>query len=92
MQRLSGILLHPTSLPNKFGCGSFGKEAYDFLDILESNGQKIWQILPLGPTDETASPYQSYSAFAGNILLIDLEILQNDGLLSEIEEYDFNDE
>lgn len=92
MQRLSGILLHPTSLPNKFGCGSFGKEAYDFLDILESYGQKIWQILPLGPTDETASPYQSYSAFAGNILLIDLEILQNDGLLSEIEECDFNDE
>lgn len=92
MQRSSGILLHPTSLPGKFGCGSFGKYAYQFLDILESNGQKIWQILPLGPTDETASPYQSYSSYAGNILLIDLELLEKEGLFTEFKLEEFETE
>ena len=81
MNRASGILLHPTSLPSNFGCGTFGKSAYSFVDLLEKSNQKIWQMLPLGPTDSTASPYQSYSAFAGNPILIDLEMLCEDGLL-----------
>ena len=83
MNRASGILLHPTSLPSKFGSGTFGKSAYDFIDLLEKSNQKIWQMLPLGPTDTTGSPYQSYSAFAGNSILIDLDMLCKDGLLEE---------
>ena len=80
-QRTSGILLHPTSLPGKFGIGSLGDEAKNFIDWLSDSGQKIWQILPLGPTDFSYSPYQCYSAFAGNSDLIDLEELAKIGLL-----------
>lgn len=68
--RLSGILLHPTSLPSPFGIGDLGRDAYEFVDFLAAAGQKIWQVLPLGPTGYGDSPYQCFSAFAGNPLLI----------------------
>ncbi|HEY5510174.1 MAG TPA: 4-alpha-glucanotransferase [Prolixibacteraceae bacterium] len=81
--RKSGVLLHPSSLPGKYGIGSLGAEALKFVDWLNEAGQKIWQILPLGPTNRSHSPYQSYSAFAGNPGLIDLELLVREGLLSD---------
>lgn len=81
-QRSSGILLHPTSLPGRFGIGDLGEAAYKFVDFLEQSGQKIWQILPLGPTGYEHSPYtMNFSAFAGNPLLISLEKLVEEGLL-----------
>lgn len=73
--RSSGILMHITSLPNEMGIGTFGKESYDFVDFLKESGQTYWQILPIGPTGYGDSPYQSLSTFAGNFLLIDLEVL-----------------
>lgn len=73
--REGGILLHISSLPGKYGIGSFGKEAYRFIDFLKSSGQKYWQILPLGKTGYGNSPYQSISTFAGNPLFIDLDLL-----------------
>ncbi len=79
--RASGILLHPTSLPGQFGIGDFGREAYQFIDFLASTGQRIWQILPLGPTGYGNSPYQCHSVFAGNPLLISLERLGEDKFL-----------
>lgn len=79
--RSSGILLHITSLPSHYGIGSLGKTAYEFVDFLRSAGQKYWQILPLNPTGFGNSPYQSFSAFAGNPYLIDLDLLAEDGLL-----------
>ena len=79
--RYSGILLHPSSLPGKYGVGSLGEEARQFVRWLADSGQKIWQILPLGPTDWSNSPYQCYSAFAGNPDLIDLEDLIGSGML-----------
>jgi 4-alpha-glucanotransferase len=79
--RASGILLHPTSLPGRFGIGDLGDEAYRFADFLIASEQSLWQVLPLGPTDEGGSPYSSYSAFAGNTLLISPEKLVEDGLL-----------
>ena len=81
--RSSGILLHPTSLPGHFGIGDLGKEAYAFVDFLVASGQRLWQVLPLGPTGYGDSPYQCFSAFAGNTLLISLERLVDEGLLSE---------
>ena len=83
--RSSGILLHPTSLPGKYGIGSLGEEARKFVDWLSESGQKVWQILPLGPTDFSHSPYQCYSAFAGNADLIDLDQLVEMGLLESSE-------
>ena len=83
--RRSGVLLPISSLPSKYGIGSFSKEAYDFVDKLEEAGQKIWQILPLGPTGYGDSPYQSFSTFAGNPYFIDLEQLIEEGLLTEEE-------
>jgi 4-alpha-glucanotransferase len=83
--RASGILLHPTSLPGRFGVGDLGPEAYRFLDFLAAAGQRIWQVLPLGPTGYGDSPYQLFSAFAGNPLLVSLELLARDGLLSREE-------
>jgi 4-alpha-glucanotransferase len=80
--RSSGILLHPTSLPGRFGIGELGVEARAFLDFLGTGGQKVWQVLPLGPTGFADSPYQCFSAFAGNPLLIDLEELAREGLLA----------
>lgn len=79
--RASGILLHPTSLPGRFGIGSVGAEAYRFVDFLVSAGQRLWQMLPLGPTGYGNSPYQCLSAFAGNPLLISLERLAEEKLL-----------
>lgn len=81
--RSSGILLHPTSLPGRFGIGDMGPAAYEFVDFLVASGQQIWQVLPLGPTGYGNSPYLSYSAAAGNPLLISLEVLQQAGHLSE---------
>ena len=80
--RSSGILLHITSLPSPYGIGSLGKAAYEFVDFLRSAGQKYWQILPLNPTGFGNSPYQSFSAFAGNPYFIDLDALKEEGLLT----------
>ena len=80
--RSSGILLHVTSLPGDHGIGDFGKSAREFVDFLAGAGQKIWQVLPLSPTGYGDSPYQCFSAFAGNPLLIDLTALREEGLLS----------
>jgi 4-alpha-glucanotransferase len=81
--RSSGILLHPTSLPGRFGIGDLGPEAYAFADFLEAANQSLWQVLPLGPTGYGDSPYACYSAFAGNTLLISPEQLVSDGLLTQ---------
>jgi len=80
--RSSGILLHPTSLPGRYGIGDLGEYAYRFVDWLESLGQSIWQVLPLGPTSYGDSPYQTLSAFAGNPYLVSLDKLKADGLLT----------
>lgn len=80
-ERSSGILLHPTSLPGEWGIGTFGKEAYGFIDLLAEMKQKLWQVLPLYPTGSSDSPYQALSVFAGNPLLISPEILLNEGWL-----------
>jgi len=79
--RKSGILLHITSLPGDEGIGTLGNEAYRFVDFLRETNQKLWQILPLGHSGGGNSPYQCYSAFAGNPLLIDLNLLANESLL-----------
>ena len=81
-RRASGILLHLTSLPGRFGIGELGAEARAFIDFLSGAGQTRWQVLPLGPTSYGDSPYQSFSAFAGNPLLISTERLSRDGLLT----------
>ena len=83
--RESGILLHPTSLPSRFGIGDLGQEAYEFVDFLKRSGQKLWQILPLNPPGYGESPFQCYSAFAGNPLLICLDHLREQGLLTQKE-------
>jgi 4-alpha-glucanotransferase len=77
--RVSGILLHPTSLPGRFGIGDLGPEAFRFADFLASTQQGIWQVLPLGPTGYGDSPYQCFSAFAGNPLLVSIDILIKSG-------------
>src|SRR5918997_655012 len=83
LPRASGVLLHPTSLPGRFGIGDIGPAAYEFVDFLAGAGQTYWQIMPLGPTGYGDSPYQSFSAFAGNPLLVSPERLREDGLLTE---------
>jgi 4-alpha-glucanotransferase len=80
-KRSSGIVLHPTSLPGPFGVGDLGPEAYRFADFLARAGQSIWQVLPLGPTGYGDSPYQCFSAFGGNPILISPEKLVEEGLL-----------
>lgn len=80
--RQSGILMHITSLPSRGGIGDLGKEAYAFADFLQKSGMKIWQVLPVGPTGYGESPYQSTSAYAGNPMLISLEKLREEGLLT----------
>ena len=87
MDRSSGVIMHISSLPGKYGIGTFGEEAYKFGDFLKEAGQKYWQILPLGPTSFGDSPYQSFSAFAGNPYFIDFDLLRKDGLL-EKEDYE----
>lgn len=91
--RKSGILLPISSIPSRYGIGAFSKEAYEFVDFLQSAGQRLWQILPLGPTGYGDSPYQSFSAFAGNPYYIDLEELIGRGWLTkeECSSYDFGD-
>lgn len=79
--RLSGILLHPTSFPGRFGIGDLGQEAYQFIDFLQKSGQQLWQVLPLGPVAYGNSPYMCYSSMAGNPLLISLESLCEQSLL-----------
>jgi 4-alpha-glucanotransferase len=81
--RASGILLHPTCLPGPFGVGDFGVEAFAFVDFLKDAGQKLWQVLPLNPTGYGDSPFQCFSAHAGNHLLISLEKLKQQGILEE---------
>ena len=81
--RSSGILLHPTSFPSRFGIGDLGLEAYRFIDFLKQSHQQYWQVLPLGPTAYGNSPYMCYSAMAGNPLLISPEKLRDEGLLTE---------
>lgn len=83
--RSCGILMHITSLPSPYGIGTFGKEAEHFVDWLKSAGQSYWQVLPVGPTGYGDSPYQSFSTYAGNPLLIDLDALVQGGLLSKTE-------
>jgi 4-alpha-glucanotransferase len=85
LHRSSDVLLHPTSLPGGFGIGNLGPSAFEFIDLLASAGQRLWQVLPLGPTGYGDSPYQCFSAFAGNPLLISLERLIEDGLLTKSE-------
>ncbi len=80
--RSSGILMHLTSLPSPYGIGTMGACARQFVDFLRAAGQSLWQILPLGPTGYGDSPYQSFSTFAGNPYLIDLDELAAGGLLS----------
>ncbi len=80
-ERASGILLHPTSLPGPYGIGDLGPQAYAWVDFLAESGCKLWQVLPLGPTGYGDSPYQCFSAFAGNPYLISPEFLLRDGLL-----------
>ena len=90
MERSSGILLPLFSLPSPYGIGTMGLAAYDFADLLHAAGQRYWQMLPLGPTSYGDSPYQSLSSYAGNPYLIDLDLLIEDGLLTEQEVRDRN--
>lgn len=83
MTRSAGVLMPVSSLPSKYGIGTFGKAAREWIDFLCAAHQRFWQVLPLGPTSFGNSPYQSYSAFAGEPLYIDLELLCQDGLLKE---------
>src|SRR3981081_4169125 len=80
--RLSGVLLHVTSLPSYGGVGDFGPAAYGFVDFLVGAKQRLWQVLPLNPNGYSSSPYSALSAFAGNPLLISLERLVDAGWLS----------
>ena len=93
MNRYAGVLLSVTSLPSKYGIGCFDKAAYDFVDFLEKSGQRYWQILPLGASSHSSfdSPYQAYSAFAGNPYLISLDALIEEGVLTqeEVDAVDF---
>jgi len=89
LPRASGILLHPTSLPGRFGIGDLGPGALEFLDLMAAAGQRWWQILPLGPTGYGNSPYQSYSSYAGSALLVSPERLVEEGLLSASDLLDY---
>ena len=81
--RKSGVLMHITSLPSRGGVGTLGKAAYDFIDFVKASGMNIWQMLPVGPTGYAESPYQSASSYAGNPLMIDFDLMEQDGLLPE---------
>src|SRR4051794_40019570 len=83
LTRSSGLLLHPTSLPGPYGVGDVGPVARAWVKALADAGQSWWQILPLGPTGENDSPYSSFSAFAGNPVLVSPELLKSDGLVAE---------
>lgn len=90
LDRSYGVIMPIFSLPSKYGIGTFGKSAYDFVDYLNDAGAKYWQILPLGQTSYGDSPYQSFSSFAGNPYFVDLEMLVEDGLLEEDDIEDIN--
>lgn len=90
IMRKNGVLLHVTSLPSPWGVGTFGKEAYSFVNFLNGSGQSYWQILPINPTSYGDSPYQGYSTFAGNPYMIDFDLLVGDGLLNQ-NEFDWLD-
>ena len=94
MARSAGILLSITSLPSPYGIGTIGKEAREFADFLKKAGQKVWQILPVGPTSYGDSPYQSFSTYAGNPYLIDLDTLAEEGLVTkeELDSCDWGDD
>jgi len=83
--RKSGILMHISSLPSKYGIGTLGKEAYNFVDFLHKSGQTYWQVLPIGQTSYGDSPYQTFSCYAGNPYFIDLDLLKEDKLLTNEE-------
>jgi len=83
--RKSGIIAHPTSFPGPYGIGDLGKNAYAFVDFLENSGQKLWQVLPIGPTGYGDSPYQSFSSFAGQPLIISPDRLYEMGLLDQVD-------
>ena len=82
LERGAGLLMPISSLPSPFGIGTLGAAAYEFVDWLKRARQKYWQVLPVGPTSYGDSPYQSFSAFAGNPYFIDLDILVKEGLLT----------
>src|SRR5262245_43277446 len=84
-RRSAGVLLHPTSLPGPYGIGDLGPVAFEWIDVLAAAGQSWWQILPLGPTGYGDSPYQCFSAFAGNPNLLSPELLARDGLLRAVD-------
>lgn len=83
MNRSNGILLHISSLPSKYGIGDVGYEAYEFIDFLKEAKQRFWQILPLNPVGYGYSPYQTFSAFAGNHLFISIDKLIDSGLITK---------
>ena len=83
--RASGILLPVTALPSRYGIGTLGRAADQFIDFLARAGQSWWQMLPVGPTSYGDSPYQSFSTYAGNPYLVDLDLLIADGLLTRRE-------
>jgi 4-alpha-glucanotransferase len=83
--RISGILLHPTSLPGRYGIGDLGESAFRFVDFLQQTGQRLWQVLPLGPTGSGNSPYQCFSSMAGNPLLISPDLMAQEGWISPAE-------
>ena len=93
LKRGAGILLAISSLPSDYGIGTLGAEAYRFVDLLAELRQRYWQVLPLGPTSYGDSPYQSFSAFAGNPYFIDLNSLIKEGLLTleEIRAFNWGD-
>ncbi|MGN0408665.1 MAG: 4-alpha-glucanotransferase, partial [Bacteroides sp.] len=92
--RRAGILMPVSSLPSPYGIGTFGREAMKFVDFIAECGHSYWQVLPLGQTSYGDSPYQSFSAFAGNPYFIDLDILVDEGLLTKeyIESFDWGDD
>ena len=84
-KRQAGMLMHITSLPNEYGIGTLGKECFDFIDYISEAGLKIWQVLPLVPTNYGDSPYQSVCSTALNYYLIDLETLKKQGSFQEMD-------
>ena len=90
MKRCCGVLLPISSLPSRYGIGSFSREAFEFIDFLSEAGQSCWQILPMGQTGYGDSPYQSVSTFAGNPYFIDLNELIEEGYITAAEAEDCN--